>query len=74
VIISEYPAVLNSSDATPLKGFCFRSAITSDGQVRYVPIYREHEGNRSIHLGDWKFAGEVNTEWELLSMSEDRRN
>ena len=35
------------------------------------PLFWEHEGNRAVHVGDWKLVAPHKREWELYDLSAD---
>ena len=69
---AQYPNELNGNPITPIEGVSFIDAINAGAWKRDLPIYWEHEGSRAVRIDNWKLVAEVDGEWELYDMDEDR--
>jgi len=64
----------NGTTAPPLPGESLVPAFARDGALKTHELFFDHEGNRSLRVGDWKLvsAREDNDAWELFNLSKDR--
>ena len=69
---AQYPTELNGNAITPIEGVSFLDAINTGAWKRNLPIYWEHEGSRAVRIENWKLVAEVDGDWELYDMDEDR--
>ena len=69
---AQYPTELNGNAITPIEGVSFLDAINTGAWKRNLPIYWEHEGSRAVRIENWKLVAEVDGDWELDDMDEDR--
>jgi len=68
-----YPTRHNGKPITPMQGVSLRPAFLGQDLGRTDPIFNEHEGNRSIRIGQWKLVAKgARGPWELYDMQADR--
>lgn len=67
-----YPSELNGNTIKPIEGRSFMDAIDKGNWNRNLPIFWEHEGSRAARAENWKLVSEVDGQWELYDMDEDR--
>jgi arylsulfatase len=66
-----YPKAYQGHSILPMEG---RSLLpVFEGKTREVrPLFWEHEGNRAMHMGEWKLVSRYPGNWELYDTSVDR--
>ena len=69
---ANYPSELNGNGIKPIEGRSFMDAIDKGKWKRSLPIFWEHEGSRAVRIDNWKLVSEVDSQWELYDMDEDR--
>jgi arylsulfatase len=64
----------NGTEAPPLPGKSLVPVFARDNSVKRDYLFFNHEGNRSLRMGDWKLvsAREDGNAWELFDLSRDR--
>ena len=65
------PAIAGSDGTTPLEGVSLLPLLENTSLER-GPLFWEHEGNRSVRLGQWKLVALRNQPWELYDLETDR--
>ena len=69
---ASYPSEFNGHQITPIEGESFLPLIERGEWTRERPIFWEHEGSRAMRAENWKLVSEIEGEWELYDMDEDR--
>ena len=67
-------ATWNGVHTLPLAGKSLVPAFARDGSVKREFVFFHHEGNRALHMGNWKVvsAREDSDAWELFNLAKDR--
>jgi arylsulfatase A-like enzyme len=68
---ADYPKKVGDVAITPLEGRSLVPAF-ADKTIERDAIFWEHEGNRSVHAGDWKQVSKHGEPWELYDIAKDR--
>ncbi len=69
---ASYPREYNGNAILPMEGRSIAASFSGAALTRSVPLFFEHEGNRSVRDGRWKLVGQFNTRWSLYDMDADR--
>jgi len=69
---AKYPERYHDHDILPMEGVTLRPALLGQPLARKEPIYWEHEGNKAVRDGRWKFVQKWRGPWELYDMEADR--
>ncbi len=67
-----YPAEFNGHAILPAEGRSFAPAFQGQPLERQGSLYWEHEGNRAVRNGNWKFVARFQERRELYDLSTDR--
>ena len=66
-----YPKQYQSRELLPPEGIDLLPAFKGTSSDR-GPLFWEHEGNRAVHLGEWKLIAAHSEPWQLYNLSTDR--
>ena len=69
---AEYPKTYNGHEILPLAGRSLATVLKTGQPIDRELIFWEHEGNRAVRRGEWKFVSQHPGRWELYDMSKDR--
>ncbi len=72
---AKFPAELAGRPTVPPEGRSFAPLLTAAAPAPAAvrPLFREHEGNAAIRVGDWKLVRQGRTgPWELYHLKRDR--
>ncbi|GAB3760734.1 arylsulfatase [Microlunatus parietis] len=69
---ARYPAEFNGHAILPAEGRSFAPAFGGRPLRREEPLFWEHEGNRAVRAGNWKFVARFQEPHELYHLGADR--
>ena len=67
----DYPKTFAGREIQPVEGVSLLPALRGERVERAQPIFWEHEGNRAVRDGKWKFVSRFPGDWELYDLDAD---
>jgi arylsulfatase len=68
----KYPEKYKQNSITPFEGQSLVPLINGESMSRSQPIFWEHEGNRAMRDDKWKIVSNLNEQWQLYNLENDR--
>lgn len=69
---ADYPDEVNGLLTSPVEGKSILPLLNNEISATHDTLFWEHEGGRSLRIGNWKIAALKGEEWELFDMAGDR--